>query len=372
MDFALTPEQQDIQQAAAEFARGEFDPDRALDDDRQGRFPAEILKKACGFGFVGLHLPEAYGGSGYGTLENVLVAEAFCCQDSGIGLALALADLGTDTVLRFGSRAQKERFLPAVAAGRSLLAAALAEEATEPATFKILDSTCTLSGTAPFVWLAAQASHWLIACRSGKEAESARTLFLIPRSTAGVCVGDLGPTLGMRMIPAGRLVLEQVCVPAAFVVGKPGQGDAALEDLWNAWRIETAAAAVGIAQGALKRAKDYSRKRIQFNRPLMAFEVIGHKLADMWVEVEAARMLVYRAAWARDQGRPSGDTALLSKIAACRAARRATHEAVQIHGGLGYMTESHVERSFRDAKALDLLAESSTALKRRLASRVAV
>ncbi len=370
MDFALSQEQQDIQQAAGEFARGEFDPERALEGDRQRRFPTEIWQKACEFGFVGLHLPEPYGGSGYGSLENALVVEAFCRQDSGIGLALALADLGSDTLLRFGSREQKERLLPSVAAGQSLLSVALTEDASEQPTFQARAGTCRLSGTWPFVPLAAQAGHWLIGCRAQGETANGRRLFLLSRDTAGVRVEDMGQTLGMRMVPVGRLVLAEVRAPATAMVGKDGQGDAALEDLEETWRIETAAAGVGIAQGAFERARDYSRKRIQFGRPLSSFDAIRHKLADMWAEVESARLLVYRAAWARDKGRPPGGAGLLSKIAACRAARRVTHEAVQVHGALGYMTESHIERFFRDAKGLDLLAEPPGVRQRLLASQI--
>lgn len=361
MDFRLTREQADIQKAAMEFARGEFDPDLALAWDRDQHFPKALWERACSLGFVGLQYPESCGGQELGFLESVLVTEVFCRRDSGIGIALALSDFGADLLVKGGSEEQKRNILPHLAQGEGLLTLALLEKGYALSRFATgavrSDSGYRITGEKFFVTLGDLADFVIVACQDAGGKNPGQSLFLVGSTAPGLRFSSMGDKLGMRMVPIAASTMTDLFVPESALIGEPGSGHGRLMSFLHAARVKTGAMGIGLARGALDRALDYSKQRHQFGRPIASFDLIRNKLADMLVGVEMARLIVYRAAWSLDQGREDSPSSLMAKMIGARTAVRTADDAVQIHGGYGYMKEGHVERFYRDAKVLDLFLE---------------
>ncbi len=375
MDFALNREQRDIQGAAAEFARGEFDPDQALGHDRDQTFPRGLRQKAAELGFTGMQVPEDQGGQGLGALDASLVLEAFCREDSGFGTALGLCDLGADLVVRNGREDQKARLLPSLARGEQVLSPAFLEQGRWPARMEAWaepkGEETRLSGRKDFIPMGLEADVLAVFCRTGEEPPRDVSVFLVGAGQGGLEVTPMGDRLGLRMVPMGAADLDGTTVPGEALLGESGQGRDILRAFLEALGVKIGAMALGTAQGALDRALAYASRREQFGRPVIRFEAVQGRLAEMRLQVESARLLVYRAAWLLDQGRAFSEALLAARIAASRAALTVTSDAVQVHGGYGYMKEGHVERFYRDAKALDLFLETGTAARERLARRMA-
>jgi len=374
MDFDLSREQTDIQKAAQEFARGEFDPELILEHDRKQEFPSKVWKKACELGFAGVHYPEEYGGQGLGILENALVAEAFCRQDSGMGCALALSDFGSELILQSGTVTQKEKVLRHLATGGALMTLAWMEEGYSPGPFltsaRRKGEEFLIEGKKFFVPLAEMSRFLLVLCRSDEEGEVGRSALLLEGNNREKEVSARREKLGMRMVPVNDVSFRGVHVPAENLIGGEREGGRPFESFLNAARVECGAMGVGIAQGSLDKAIDYSKRRRQFGRPIAAFEVIRNRLSDMFASVVMARHILYHAALSLDQGKPDQRLILLTKRVACRAALEVANGALQIHGGYGYMTEGQIEHFYRDAKALDLFAEPGWRQKSLLAEEI--
>jgi alkylation response protein AidB-like acyl-CoA dehydrogenase len=374
VDFTLNKEQVDIRKAAGEFAKGEFDPELVLEHDKNRQFPGSVWKKASELGFMGVQYPAEFGGQGLGLLEYVLVMEAFCRQDSGVGIALGLSDFGADLIVAHGSDDQKKEVLPSLAQGKALLAFALFEDGYALAPLKVFAKEelpgYAVNGIKSLVPLGDLAHHILLACQTGPDDPLAQSLLLVKRRAPGLECKSGGEKLGMRMVPISRLAFDNLIVPKRDLVGGKDQGHAYIKDFLNTMRIKCGAMAVGAAQGALDRAVDYSRKREQFGRAIVSFDLIRNMIADMILAVEAARLVVYKAACSMDQGKPDHRFILMSKVAGARAACDAANHAVQILGGYGYMTEGHVEHFYRDAKALSLFLEPPQAEKDMLVEHV--
>ncbi|NIO05625.1 MAG: acyl-CoA dehydrogenase [Proteobacteria bacterium] len=374
MDFSLTPEQVDIQKAARDFAQGEFDPDRTLEYDHNQEFPLIIWKKASELGFIGVQFPEEYGGQGLGLLENALIVEAFCSQDSGIGTALALSDFGSEIVLRHGDENQKRKFLPFVTQGKGLSTLAFLEEGDPQGpyetTSRLNQDGYIIHGMKTLVPFGSLAHYLVVVCQAASDEHLGQSILLVARQTKGLAPLSMGQKVGMRMVPLDQISFKSVRVPPENRIGHEGSGEYQLRNFFDEIRIETGAMGVGIAQAGLDRAVDYSKRREQFGRPIVKFDVIRNKLADMYTEVEVARLMAYKAAWSFDQGKPDHRSILMAKMIASRAAYRVTYETVQIHAGTGYMTESHVEHFYRDARVLDLFLESEPVQRRRLADEI--
>ena len=374
MDFSLTREQVDIQKAAKEFAKGEFDPDAALEYDEKQQFPSVIWKKAAELGFVGVHVPEEYGGQELGLFENVLIVEAFCRQDSGIGMALALSDFGSEMILRHGNEGQKRRILPIVAQGEGIVTLAFLEQGYSLAPFETSARMNTdgyiVDGKKSFVTLGGLAQYIIVVCQTKLDDQFGQSAILVESRADGVDVVSMGEKMGMRMIPVDQVSFTNARIPQENLIGKEDGGYLHLRDFLNEARIETAAMGVGIAQGGVDRALEYSKKREQFGRAIVTFEVIRNKLADMYADVELARLMTYKAAWLFDRGEPDIRCSLMSKMVATGAAYRVTNDALQIHGGQGYMTEGHIEHYYRDAKVLDLFLEPGQSQRNMLANEI--
>ncbi|MEW6666107.1 MAG: acyl-CoA dehydrogenase family protein [Thermodesulfobacteriota bacterium] len=375
MDFDLTREQKDIQKAAREFARGEFDPDLVLACDRNQEFPGKVWRKACALGFVGVHYPESCGGQGLGLLENALIVEAFCRQDSGVGAALSLADFGAEMVLARGDEAQRREVLSHISSGEALMTLAYMDEGDGEGAIATAegsrDGAYALQGKKGFVLHGATAAYMAVPCRRGQDREGDRTIFLVPGERTGIQPEPGRERLGMRMVPLHDIVYRSVRVTERDVLGKAGEGAAYLAEFLDAARVEAAAMGVGMAQGSLDRAIDYSKRRVQFGRTIASFDAVRNRLADMHCLVETARLALYHAAWSMDLGRRDRRLVLTCRTAAGHAALRVADDALQIHGGYGYMTEGHIERFYRDARALGLFPEPGYALKSLLADQIA-
>ena len=374
MDFRLTTEQIDIQKAAQEFAKGEFDPDAALEWDQNQQFPSSIWKKACELGFAGIHFPEEYDGQGLGLLENALIIEAFCRQDSGIGMALALSDFGAEMILRHGDENQKRRILPFITKGKGLFTMACLEDgyALAPIATTAIKSGdgYIIDGRKSFVTLAGLSQYMVVLCQTDINKPRAQSVFLLERETDGVEIINMGDKVGMRMIPIDQVSFAQVNVPRENRVGNEDKGYVQFGDFLNEIRIETGAMGVGIAQGGLDKALEYSTSREQFGNVIANFDAIRNKLADMYAEVEMARLITYKAACSFDDGRVDRRCCLMSKMVASKAAQRVTYDALQTHGGFGYMKEGHIEQFYRDARVLDLFLESGQVQRDMLADEI--
>jgi len=363
MDFELTTEQKDIQEAARKFAKGEFTRDLAMQHEQEHSFPRSIWKKACELGFVGLHFPDDCGGSGLGVLENSLVVEEFCRRDSGIGTALALCDFSSEIIMRHGTGEQKKRLLPAVVSGEMISAGAFTEP-NHGSDITRMDTRAekkgdkwVLNGTKTFITNGGIADFFIVLCQVDMEVKPAyrgMAVILVEKGAKGLSTEDVGDKMGIKMTSTTEVSFDNVEVPLENLIGEEGKGFYHVLEFFDESRVEIAATALGIAQGAFDRALAYSEEREQFGRRLADFQVTQHKLADMATMIEAARLVTYKAAWNFDQGRIDPKLTSMAKYTAGRTAVLVADEAIQIHGGYGYITEYEVERFYRDAKIAEI------------------
>jgi alkylation response protein AidB-like acyl-CoA dehydrogenase len=379
MDFELTKSQKEIQKAAREFAKGEFDKDLALELDRKHEFPTKIWKKAADLGFIGVHFPEKYSGQDLGVMENIIIADEFCTQDSGIGSAVILASFASECVLRFGSDELKQRYLPAVAEGEMLSSGAF----TEPdhgSDITSLDTTAVrdgdewvINGTKTFITNGGMAGFYCTMCQTDDKVQPSYrgiSLILVEAEREGVTATDIGAKMGIHMMSTAEVSYKDVRVPVSNIIGKEGKGFYQVLEFFDESRILVAAQALGTAQGAYNRAVAYVKQREQFGRKIAQFQVTQHKLADMATKIELARLVTYKAAWNFDQGRIDPKLTSMAKMYAARTAVEVADEAIQLLGGYGYMTEYEVERFYRDAKITEIYEGTKEIQKNTIASAV--
>lgn len=358
MDFKLTKSQKQIQKAARDFAKGEFDKDLLLEMEKNSLFPENIWKKACDLGFIGIHFDEDYSGGGLGLFENIIVAEEFCRKDSSCGTALMFSCFALELILRFGTKEQKITFLPKVAEGEMVAAGAFQESGTG---FNLSVVSCAakkdgdqwvISGKKIHVTNGCDAGFYIVLCSTEPDAvpEKGMSLFIVEKERDGISVTDSGEKLGARMITTAEIEFDNVRVPESGLIGKQGNGFSQIQAFFNENMILNAGICVGTARGALDRAVAYAKEREQFGRKIAHFEVIQHKIAEMVVKVELARLITHKAAWTFDQGNIDPGLAGMALQYASKAAEEVADEAVQIHGGYGYMHEAEVEHFYRDAK----------------------
>lgn len=378
MDVQLTRMQIEIQKAALEFAKGEFDSPTAIELDREASFPRRAWKKAGQLGFIGLNLPEEYAGGGLGVFETVLVGEALCRRDASMGIALGMADAMVECLWMFGTEDQKQRYLPAICEGRMLCGISLDDIHPDHARGR---TACQLiashehleiSGRKHQVVNGPMADLFLLACAENQtsSAGDSRTLVLLPKNAGGITVTPIANRLGVRMTSIGGCQFDRLRVPIDSRVGRRGGADAHFREILPIFFVKLAAMALGTAQGALDRSLDYVRQRTQFGRKIGAFQVSRHKLAQMSLNVEQARSLIYRCAGLMDAGQTDIGMAAAAKLCACDAAVHTAYEAIQLLGGYGYMTEYDVERFYRDAKMLQLTGGNTHRLKDIIADQV--
>jgi alkylation response protein AidB-like acyl-CoA dehydrogenase len=379
MDFELSKSQKEIQKAAREFAKGEFDKELALELDRKHEFPKKIWRKAAELGFIGVHYPEKYSGQNLGCLENILIAEEFCSRDSGIGSAVILASFASECVLRFGSEELKQKFLPPVAEGKMLSGGAF----TEPghgSDITALDTTAVrhggewvINGTKTFITNGGLAGFYCTLCQTDVGCSPSYrgiSMILVEADRPGLTTADVGEKMGIHMMATAEVNYKDVRVPAANLIGQEGRGFYQVLEFFDESRILVAAQALGIAQGAFDRALAYVKERQQFGKRIADFQVTQHKLADMATKIELARLMTYKAAWNFDQGRIDPKLTSMAKMYAARTAVEVADEAIQLLGGYGYMTEYEVERFYRDAKITEIYEGTKEIQKNTIAGAV--
>jgi alkylation response protein AidB-like acyl-CoA dehydrogenase len=365
----LTEQQKEIQQLAREFARSEIAP-YADKWDREAAMDPAIIGKLAELGFLGMMVPEQYDGLGLDTVTYLVALEEIAAVDASVAVAMSVHNsLPTQMILRYGSEAQRERYLPAMARGEWLGAFALSEpEAGSDAAAMTTQATrdgdgWILDGTKAWVTSGNQAGVILAMARTDRPGErrGARGIsaFIVTPGLQGFRVGKKENKLGLRASPTVQLSFDRMRVPADQLLGQEGKGFVyAMQSLDNG-RLGVAAQAVGIARAALEYSVRYAGERRQFGHPIKEFGAIQFKLATMATRITAARALLYSAASAKDRGEPITQFSSMSKLFASETAMWVTTEAIQIFGGYGYMKEYPVERLFRDAKVTEIYEGTS-------------
>jgi alkylation response protein AidB-like acyl-CoA dehydrogenase len=361
MHFDLTDEQTMLQKMIKEFADAEVAPG-AIERDRTKVFPLAIFQQLSKMGIMGLPFPEKYGGAGADTISFAIVTEELSrvCASTGITYSAHIS-LGGAPLHLFGTEAQKEKYLVPICAGESFGAFGLTEPnagsdagGTET-TARLEGEQFILNGSKVFITNASYAKHLALTAITGVEdGKKEISAILVPTNADGFSIKAEYDKMGLNASNTTELILDNVIVPVENVLGVRGNGFKQFLTTLDGGRIGIAAMAVGIAQGALNKALQYSKERKQFGKALAEFQAIQFKLADMAVKIELARTFVYKAAWLKDQGRSFGKEAAMSKYYASEMAMEVCDEAIQIHGGYGYMKEYEVERYMRDAKLLEI------------------
>lgn len=361
LNFDLTEEQQMIKKMIREFAVEEVAPG-AIDRDRTKEFPIEIFKKLSEMGMMGLPFSEEYSGGAADTTSFAIVTEELsrACASTGITYSAHIS-LGGAPLNLFGTEEQKKKYLTPICTGESFGAFGLTEpnagsDAGGTQTTAIEDGDdFIISGTKVFITNASYAKHLAITAITGmNDGKKEISAIIVPTDAEGFTIIDNYEKMGLNASNTTELVLDNVRVPKENLLGERGMGFQQFLTTLDGGRIGIGAMAVGVAQAAFDRALQYSKERKQFGKTLSAFQVTQFKLADMAMKIELARNMVYKAAWLKDQGRPFSKEAAMCKLYASEISMEVADEAIQIHGGYGYMKEYEVERYMRDAKLLEI------------------
>lgn len=362
MDFELSREQKNIVKAARDFALGEF-PQRAREFDRQETFDYRIWQKACDLGFVGIFIAEKYGGGGYGFFEHCLLNEEFWAVDPGIAAAVLATTFGAELLILYGSEAQKNELLPKLVNGDAILGTAITEpnagcDVTGAVTTAVKDGDhWVVNGSKMFATNGTVAHFILVFCQTDPENPSRHqrhSFLMVPTDAKGFKADKIQGKLGIRASDTAELTFNDVRVPLENLIGTEGRGFYELMEFFNRTRLHVCAQAVGLARGALEEAIRHVKARTQFGRLLSEFQVTRFKIAEMATKIRAARNLYYEAAWQADQNRLEHSLVAMAKWFTARVAVECADEALQMHGGYGYIDEYKVQRLYRDAKILEI------------------
>ncbi|MCB0559470.1 MAG: acyl-CoA dehydrogenase [Lewinellaceae bacterium] len=375
MFFELNEEQLAVQEAAREFAQKELKPG-VIERDSKGAYPKEQVRKMGELGFMGMMASPEYGGGGMDTLSYVLAMEEISKVDSSCSVIMSvnnsLVCWGLET---FGTEEQKAKYLPKLAAGEWIGAFCLSEpeagsDATSQRTTAVdMGGHYLLNGTKNWITNGGSSNVHLVIAQTNPEAgHRGINAFIVETDWAGVAIGAKEDKLGIRASDTHTIMYSDVKVPRENRIGEDGFGFKFAMKTLNGGRIGIAAQALGIAGGAYELALEYSKQREAFGKPISKHQAIAFKLADMATEIEAAKLMVYRAAWLKDQGMDYDTASAMAKLYASEVAMRHTVEAVQIHGGYGYVKEYHVERLMRDAKITQIY-EGTSEIQRIVISR---
>jgi acyl-CoA dehydrogenase len=376
MDFTLTEEQALLRDMARDFAERELAP-RAEAHDRNEALDPAVLVQMKQLGFLGLTVPERYGGGGLGNLALSIVLEELNrgCASTGVTVSVHNS-LVCSPIAKFANEAQKAHWLPKLASGETMGAYCL----TEPGSGSDAAALATraersgegwvLNGTKIWVTTGGLAELFIVYARTNPQAPKAKGIsaFLVPRSAPGLRVGKKEKKCGIRGSPANEIELENCRVGADSLLGPVDRGFQIALDTLDGGRIGIASQAVGIGVACLEAALKYAKERTQFGQPIANFQAVQWKLADMATKLDAARLLVHRAAWLRDRGEPCGRAAAQAKLLASTACNMAADECLQIHGGAGYTDHFEVERLFRDARITEIY-EGATDIQRLVIAR---
>jgi alkylation response protein AidB-like acyl-CoA dehydrogenase len=362
MDFELPEQHRLLRQSVREFCEREVRP-HAREWDAEERFPHEIVPKLAALGLLGIRIPEEYGGAGMDTLAYAICVEECARVDGSLALTVASHNgLGTSHILAFGNEEQKRKYLPKAASGEWLAAWALTEpgsgsDSAGLKTVAVRDGDgWLLNGTKMFITQGSVGGFCVVLARTNRDVPAQRgiTAFVIDKGTPGFTASKKLEKYGCRSSDTAEITLENVHVPDTARVGGVDQGFYDTMKILDRGRISIAAMALGLGKGALELAVAYAKDRQAFGKPIAEFQAIQWKLATARTELDAAELLIHRAAWLCDRGQPYSAEAAMAKLYASEAATRACNEALQIHGGYGYTREFDVERHLRDVKLCEI------------------
>ena len=382
MDFSLTEEQQQLRRTVREFAEGEIAP-HVMEWDEASKFPSEIIPKLAEMGFLGVIFPEKYGGAGMGYVEYAIIIEELSRVDGSIGIIVAAHNsLCTNHIYKFGSDAQREKYVTPLAQGKKLGCWSL----TEPEAGSDAGGTRTAAAKQGDCWVLNGAKtfttngHHADVCVAMAVTDAAKkhhgiSAFIIEKGTSGFRPGKKENKLGLRASDTSEVVFSDCRVPAENILGRQGEGFVNSLQILDGGRISIASLGLGMAQGAYECSVRYAKQRKQFGKAISEFQAIQFKLADMAMQIEAARLLTYRAAWLADRAIASGDTdaritreSSMAKLYAGEVAVKVANEAVQIHGGYGFIKDYPAEKYYRDVK-LCTIGEGTSEIQRLVIAR---
>jgi alkylation response protein AidB-like acyl-CoA dehydrogenase len=382
MDFSLTDEQQHLRRAVREFAEGEIAP-HVMEWDEASQFPAEIIPKLAEMGFLGVIFPEKYGGAGMGYVEYAIIIEELSRVDGSVGIIVAAHNsLCTNHIFKFGTEAQKQKYVTPLAQGKKLGCWSL----TEPEAGSDAGGTRTVAAKKDGCWVLNGAKtfttngHHADVCVAMAVTDASKkhhgiSAFIIEKGTPGFRPGKKENKLGLRASDTSEVVFTDCRVPAENLLGEEGEGFVNSLQILDGGRISIASLGLGMAQGAYECSVRYAKQRKQFGKPISDFQAIQFKLADMAAQIDAARLLTYRAAWLADRAIASGDPdaritreSSMAKLYAGEAAVRVANEAVQIHGGYGFTKDYPAEKFYRDVK-LCTIGEGTSEIQRLVIAR---
>jgi short-chain 2-methylacyl-CoA dehydrogenase len=374
VDLDLTPEHELIRDTVRSFARERVAP-VAEELDRERRFPVELVREMAGLGLMGIPIAEEYEGGGGDTVSYAIAIEELTRIDSSVAITVAAhTSLGTMPIALFGSDEQKARWLPDLASGRRLAAFGLTEpDAGSDAggtrtTAELRDGSWVVNGSKMFITNAGTDLTWgvTITARTGEDEISN---LVIENGTTGYAISEPLHKLGWKASDTRELTFADCVIPEVNLLGERGRGFSQFLEILDGGRISIAAMGVGLAQGAYDLAYTYAKERQQFGRPIGSFQAVAFKLADMAVEIEAGRQLVYLAAWLKDRGRPFALEAAMAKLYTGELSHRVVNHALQIHGGYGFMDEFPISRPYRDQKILEI-GEGTNEVQRMVIARL--
>jgi alkylation response protein AidB-like acyl-CoA dehydrogenase len=374
VDLDLTPEQELIRDTVRAFALERVAP-VAEELDLEGRFPYELVAELGELGVMGLPIPEAYGGAEADTVSYALAIEELTRVDSSVAITVAAnTSLGTMPILLFGSDEQKQRWIPDLASGRRLAAFGLTEPGAGSdagatrTTAELRDGQWVVNGSKAFITNAGTNITSLVTITAVTGPDQISNI-VVENGTAGYVISPPMKKLGWRASDTRELAFEDCEVPEGNLLGQRGEGFQQFLEILDGGRISVAAMGVGLAQGAYDLASTYAKEREQFGRPIAAFQAVRFKLADMATEIEAGRALVLRAAWLKDTGRPFALEAAMAKLYTGELSHRVVNDALQMHGGYGFMEESPISRLYRDQKILEI-GEGTNEVQRMVIARL--
>lgn len=375
MDFGYTETQLMIADSVRDFAEQNIKPFFMKWDDEQ-LFPIELFRQIGEMGYMGILVPEEYGGSGLGYHEYVLILEELSKVCGGIGLSVAAHNsLCTGHILQFGNEEQKRKWLPKLASGEWIGAWGLTEHNTGSdaggmSTTAVEDGDhYVLNGAKNFITHAISGDLAVVVVRTGEKGDShGMTAFAVEKGTPGMTAGKKEDKLGMRASETAELIFDNCRIPKENIIGEVGEGFIQSMKVLDGGRISIAALSLGIAKGAYEASLKYSKERVQFGKPISSFQGISFKLADMATEIEASELLIHKASSLKNANKPMTKIGAMAKMFASECCVRTANEGVQIHGGYGYTKDFPVEKFYRDAK-LCTIGEGTTEIQKVVISR---
>ncbi|MFB7637466.1 acyl-CoA dehydrogenase [Peribacillus butanolivorans] len=374
MDFKFTEEQEMMRKMVRDFAENEITPH--IEAMERGEFPKKILHKMGELGLMGIPIPEQYGGAGMDFMSYIIAINEISKVSPTLGVILSVhTSVGTNPIVYFGTDEQKQKYVPKLAAGKLLGAFCLTEQSSGSDAASLKSKAVKeggmyrINGSKVFITNGGEADVYIIFASTNPEKGSKGiSAFIVEKGTPGLIIGKNERKMGLHGSSTVQVTFEDMKIPAANILGNEGEGFKIAMANLDSGRIGIASQALGIAEGALEHAVQYAKDRVQFGKPIATQQGIGFKLAEMATNIEASKLLVYRAAYLRSKGLNCGKEASMAKLFASRTAVEVTIEAVQVYGGYGYTTEYPVERYFRDAKVTEIY-EGTSEIQRMVISK---